>query len=128
MYHLLTFKEILSQLQAMLAKQYIIGLWLGFVLVFLVGCEDEEEKKLMTLQKEQEAKILALEAELDVIKTEIEEKKVEDPTPMIQEIEAKIATADAEIENLQAELAPLEADKAKITKEFETYKESYPIR
>lgn len=93
-------------------------------MVILVSCEDEEK---VAQSKEQQRKIEALKAELDLKKVKLDANWEKDPTKELEEVEFVIDDLKRKISSLEASLGSVQKAKEKAENGFADYKKRFPI-
>ncbi len=99
-----------------------------FVLFFgLISCE-EEDLKLKAQLDQQALEIQSKEAELAMVRKNVAKLKIDDPTEELAELAVEVDQAEALAAEAAEEVEQLKATQKKLEKDFEGYKNSYPMR
>lgn len=91
---------------------------------FSVSCQDKE---MVAKNREQERRIEALRAELDLVKVKLDANWSRDLSGDLEDEELKIEKVRGIISDLEKELKELEKERKAAEESFEAYRKKYPV-
>ncbi len=92
--------------------------------LLLTACEDKE---LEAESRDQQARIAELQAEVDLLTARLGPEDPGDPAEDLVHVKGQVAEAEKRVASLQTELVALTGELEKAEKEFQDYKQKYPI-
>ncbi|MEP4078960.1 hypothetical protein [Haloferula sp.] len=89
------------------------------------SCGDDPE--LVRKRDQQRAEIRKLEGELSILKEQLKDAP-KDRSAELKELQGKVKSEREQIATLEKEVADLESQRRKLDREFEDYRQTYPVR